>query len=118
MLHSQKGTAEVLLEHLNRIWPSMQFTLELEEDKSLPFLDTHLRGKVDSTSDVTVYRKPTHINRYLNFRSHHPIHIRRGLVHCLYNRARKVTTSLDSLRREEKHLESVLSVIVTLPLHS
>ena len=53
--------------------------------------------KVDCTLDVTVYRKPTHTDRYLNFRSHHPIHIRRGLVRCLYDRARKVTTSPDSL---------------------
>ena len=104
----KKGTAEVLLEHLNRIRPSIQFTLELEKDGSLPFLDTHLRRKVDGTLDVTVYRKPTHTDRYLNFRSHHPIHVRRGLVRCLYDRARKVTTSPDSLRREEKHLESVL----------
>ena len=42
------------------------------------------------TLDVTVYRKPTHTDRYI-------------LVCCLYDRARKVTTSPDSLRREEKY---------------
>ena len=106
----KKGTAEVLLEHLNRIRPSIQFTLELEKDRTLPFLDTHLRRKVDGTLDVTVYRKPTHTDRYLNFRSHQPNHVRRGLVRCLYDRARKVITSPDSLRREEKHLENVLKL--------
>ena len=106
----KKGTAEVLLEHLNRIRPSIQFTLELEKGGTLPFLDTHLRRKVDGTLDVTVYRKPTHTDRYLNFRSHHPNHVRRGLVRCLYDRARKVITSPDSLRREEKHLENVLKL--------
>ena len=88
----KKGTAEVLLEHLNKIRPSIQFTLELEKDGTLPFLDTHLRRKGDGTLDVTVYRKLTHTDRYLNFRSHHPTHVRRGLVRCLYDRARKVTT--------------------------
>ena len=52
--------------------------------------------------------KPTHTDRYLHFRSHHPTHVRRGLVRCLYDRARSITTSLDSLKREEGHLASVL----------
>ena len=104
----KKGTAKVLLEHHNRILLPIQFTLELEKDESLPFISTHLRRKVDGTLDVTIYRKPNHTDRYMNFQSHHLIHVRRGLVRCLYDRARKVITSPNSLRREEKHLKSVL----------
>ena len=96
--------AEELLDHLNSVRPSIQFTLELEREGSLPFLDTLLRRE-DGTLDNSVYRKLTHTDRYLHFRSHHPAHVRRGLVRCLYNRARIITTSPDSLRREEDHLE-------------
>ena len=47
----KKSTAEVLhvLEHLNKIQPLIQFTLELEEDGSLSYLDTHLKRKVNGT---------------------------------------------------------------------
>ena len=37
-----------------------------------------------------------------------PTHVRRGLIRCLYNKARIITTSPDSLQREEDHLASVL----------
>ena len=106
----KRNTVEGLLNHLNNIRPLIQFTLELEEDGSLPFLDTHLRRKKDGTLNITVYRKTTHTDRYLNFRSHHPTHVRKGLVRCLYDRARKVTTTPADLRKEEAHLENVLKL--------
>ena len=104
----KRGMAEELLDHLNSVRPSIQFTLELEREGSLPFLDTLLRRREDGTLDISVYRKPTHTDRYLHFRSHHPTHVRRGLVRCLFNRARSITTSPDSLQKEEGHLASVL----------
>ena len=101
---------EGLCNHLNSIRPLIQFTLELEKDGSLPFLDSHLRSKKDGTLNITVYRKTTHIDLYLNLESHHPIHVRKGLVRCLYDRARKVTTTPADLRKEEEHLEDVLKL--------
>ena len=53
----------------------------------LPFLDTLHRRKRDGSLDVTVYRKPTHTDHYLNFQSHHSNYVKRGLVRCLHNRA-------------------------------
>ncbi len=56
----------------------------------------------------TVYRKPTHTDRYLHFKSHHPNHVKRGVVRCLYQRARRVTNMSENLKEEEKHLHKVL----------
>lgn len=97
-----------LCDHLNSVRPSIQFTTELEKDGALPFLDTTLRRKEDGHLDITVYRKPTHTDRYLNFNSHHPTRVKRGLVRCLYDRAREVTQSADNLKKEEDHLMEVL----------
>ena len=72
------------------------------EGGSLPFLED------DGNLDVTVYRKPTHTDRYLDFRSHHPSHVKRGLVRCLYDRARSITTRQEDLQKEDCHLTKVL----------
>ena len=104
----KKGTVEALLGHLNSAHPSIKFRVEVEKDGILPFLDTLLRRKRDGTLDVAVYQKPTRTVRYLHFRSHHPPHVKRGLVRCLFDRARSVTSTQDNLQKEECHLAKVL----------
>ena len=86
----KRGTVEGLLDYLNSVRPSIRFTVEVEKDRGLPFLDTLLQMRKDDGLDVTVYRKPTHTDQYLDFRSHHPSHVKRGLVKCLYDRASSV----------------------------
>ena len=83
----KKGTVEALLGHLNSARPSIKFTVEVEKDGTLPFLDTLFQRKRDGALDITVYRKPTYTDRYLDFWSHHPPHVKRGLVRCLFDRA-------------------------------
>ncbi len=83
--------------------------MESDEDIKLPFLDCLL--KRDGMLTSTVYRKPTHTDRYLHFRSHHPNHVKRGVVRCLYQRARRITNTSENLKEEEKHLHKVLQSI-------
>ena len=104
----KKGTVEELLTHLNSVRPSIRFTVEVEKDGRLPFLDILLQRRDDGSLDVTVYRKPTHTDRYLDFHSHHPPQVKRGLVKCLFDRARTITTGQNNLRKEEHHLTRVL----------
>ena len=104
----KKGTLEELLTHLNSVRPSIRFTVEVEKDGRLPFLDALLQRKDDNSLDVTVYRKPTHTDWYLDFYPHHPPQVKRGLVKCLFDRARTITTGQNNLRKEEHHLPRVL----------
>ena len=89
----KKGVAQGLLDHLNSIRPTIKFTIELEKDGTLPFLDVLLQREEDGNLDIMVYRKPTHTDQYLRFQSHHPSHVKRGLVRCLHDRARCITIS-------------------------
>ena len=58
--------------------------------------------------DIAVYRKPTYTDRYLHFQSHHPTHVKSGLVKCLHNRTRGIISSQDNLEKEVEQLAKVL----------
>ena len=58
--------------------------------------------------DVSIYRKPTHTDKYLHFESHHPTHVKRGVVRCLHDRAREIISTQDNLQKEVDHLARVL----------
>ena len=61
-----------LLRHLNSTEPSIQFTHEVEVDGRLPFLDVQLHRQPDGSVSMSVFRKPSHTDKYMNFHSHHP----------------------------------------------
>jgi hypothetical protein len=74
------------LSHINSLRPSIQFTMEIQSDSAIPFLDV-LIIRNETTPVTRVYRTPTHNGRYLNFKSNHPPHLKRGLRQSLHNRA-------------------------------
>ena len=61
--------AERLLSHLNSVEPSIQFTLEHEKDRHLPFLDSNVSRREQGNLETSVYRKPTHTDKHLDFDS-------------------------------------------------
>ena len=66
---------EVFHTHLNSIDPHIQFTYEVEQEGArISFLDTKTTRRTDGSIVVTVYRKPTNTDRYLDFGSHHHVH--------------------------------------------
>jgi hypothetical protein len=74
------------LDHLNNLRPSIQFTMEIEYNNTLLFLDVLITRR-ESSLTTTVYKKHTHTGRYLLFRSNHPLHVKQALVQSLYDRA-------------------------------
>ena len=73
--------------------------MEHEEDGKLPFLDvciTHVGNKLTTS----VFRKKTHIDRYLNFRSHHHPRVKTGIISCLHERVIRTCNNRKSLDKE------------------
>ena len=83
---------------------SIQFTFEMEKNGSLPFLDCEVTRGENGNLSTKVFRKKTHTDRYLNFNSHHPTHVKRGVVKCLFNRAEKLISDKEEIEHEQQHL--------------
>ena len=66
-----RQSLDLFLDHLNSLHPKIEFTMEVEENNRLAFLDVLVIKKEDGTLAHTVHRKATHTNRYLHASSHH-----------------------------------------------
>ena len=55
--------------HINSIEQSIKFTVELESDNLLPFLDVLIVKERNGKLTTTLYQKPTHTNQFLNYNS-------------------------------------------------
>ena len=91
----------IIKKHLNSIHPSIQFTVEIETNGKLPFLDTavHRNG---TSLEIDVYRKPTHTGRYLHYESNHPDSAKRAVVRALLDRTEYITRSDPHAKRSEE----------------
>ena len=94
------------MSHLNSVSPSINFTVEKEQEKKLPFLDVLVTRQEDGTLDTSIHRKKTHTDRYLAFTSHHPNHAKKSAVTSLVRRVRDVTSKRSQLKRELHHITS------------
>ena len=87
--------------HLNR--PHIQFTVEVESNNSLPFLDVLLTHESDGSITTSVYRKPTHTDKYSDFSSHHPLQHKISAIRTLFSRA-SVLLSSSLVQKDPHHL--------------
>ena len=96
-----------LQEHLNSIDLHIKFTIELPGAGGLPFLDT-LTEPTPNSIESTVYRKPSHTDRYVGYNSNHPISAKLSVIHTLIHRAKQVCFTPEFLAKEMDHLHKVL----------
>ena len=101
----RKGSTQELLHHLNEVRLTIKITVEQKENGTLPFLNMLLRRTEDGSLDVSVYRKLMHMDRHLYFKSHHLTHMKRDVVRCLNDRARRIINMQDNLAN---HLDRIL----------
>ena len=92
-------------EGIDGTFPSIKCTCEEEQDESLPFLDTMGMRNQNGRLSMAVYRKPTQMDRYLDFVS---CHHKRAVVNTLLKRARNIKSTAEGKRSGTEHLKWVL----------
>ncbi|XP_038061747.1 uncharacterized protein LOC119732358 [Patiria miniata] len=110
---------QLFLEHLNKLHSSIQFTMEQERDGYISFLDVEVSRKPDGSLARSVYRKPTHTDRYLHSNSfHHPrikssvnrAHVRRAYNdHLISWSQAELLTSIDCWY--PRHIREAIEII-------
>ena len=92
--------------HTLTLWIHIfKFTSEPEKEGKLAFLDTCVCIHNDSSTKITVFRKLTHTDQYLNFHSNHHLQHKRFVVKTLFHRGDIFITSPEEYAQEISQLK-------------
>ena len=106
----KEANKQGFLQHINSVDPAIRFTVEdNNQDGSIPFLDTIVKPEADGFSSITVYRKPTHTDQYLQWDSHHHLSAKFSVIQTLSHRASTVCSNPELLQQEKEHLRKALT---------
>ncbi|KAK5648492.1 hypothetical protein RI129_003384 [Pyrocoelia pectoralis] len=81
-----------ILNKFNNVHPLLEFTLELENNNILNFLDISLLHKPDGSIITNWYRKAIKTDRYINFHSNTPVAYKKSIIYGLVDRAIKLSS--------------------------
>ena len=77
--------------------------MEIEQAGELPFLDVLVKRN-DEEFHTSIFRKPTHMDIYINYRSNHHPATKIATILCLKKRAENICQG-EALVQELKHIE-------------
>ncbi|CAN0061766.1 unnamed protein product, partial [Heterosigma akashiwo] len=106
--HSQELFDE-FLKKLNGIHPKIKWEAVFEDNGQLPFLDVLVVRNEDSSFTTTVYRKPTHSDRYLHWTSNHPVKDKLSGIRTLAYRANHYCSTASLKMAELTHLRKTFA---------
>ena len=92
---------------MNRAITGIRFTVEVEQDGQLPFLDILVKRTSSGSLDTQVYRKGTHTDQVLSLTSNHPRQHKVSCVKTLFSRIHTHCSTFDSQVAERKYLFGV-----------
>ena len=105
----KEGHKQNFLECINSIYLAIRFTVEdKKEDGANPFMDTIAKPEADGRLSITVYRKPTHTDQYLQWDSHQHLLAKYSVINSLAHRAKTVCNKPELLQKEMEHLRKAL----------
>jgi len=103
-----------LLKKFNSFHQRLRFTMEIERDNRLNFLDLTII-KQNNFLIFDWFQKPTFSGRFLNFHSHHPFTHKRGTMYSLVDRVLR----LSHPNFHQKNFDYIIKILLDngYPLH-
>lgn len=87
------------LEYINSLHPNIKFTMEIEENKKLNFLDLTL-DRTDNTHQFSIFHKPSHTDTTINNSSTHPRQHKHAAYHSMIHRLLNIPLSEHDFEKE------------------
>lgn len=105
----KKDQATKILFELNSKFPTMRFTMEEEENGSIPFLDlrlTRIRDKIE----FEIYRKLTDNQLMINANSFHHQSHKHAAIHSMMHRLFNIPMSRDNFKKELDYIKETCNM--------
>ena len=99
---------DIFFQHLNNQSDFIKFTMDFEDNGSLPFLDVLISRNGDGSFSHQVFRKKTHTEQYLHASSHHFPSQKLGVLSTLATRA-FIISDEQHFKDEKAHLLKVFN---------
>ena len=103
-----QNEATTFLSKLNQLNPALEFTVEYEQNESLPFLDVRVHKCIDGSFTTSIYRKPTFAGQYQNWNSFCPKQRKINLIDVLIHRAIQICSKCH-IDDELQNIKEILS---------
>ena len=110
----KKEEVPCVLNIINSVNSSIQFTTEEEHENVISFLDLKLIKNQDGTLSFEIFRKATHTDKYLHYDSYHPTEHKNSVIRTLLHRA---NTLCDDENKPKERDHSLKSEICCLKDH-
>jgi len=89
------------VDFMNSQYASIKFTVEVELDSKLPFLDI-LVSRNNGSLDFDIYRKPTQVDRFIDNSSFHPKEHKLAAFNSMIHRMLNFPLSKSNLLKENQ----------------
>ena len=89
----------IFLNFMNSLNNNLQFTLEIESNKSLNFLDLKI-ALSDSKFNFGIFRKPTYTDNVIHASSNHPLSQKMSAFHSMIHRLLNIPLEKEEFNKE------------------
>ena len=102
-----ENDAKEFFDHLNSRHPSINFTMELENDHKLAFLDVLIDNSHPDSITTSIYRKSTFTGLLTNFNSFTAFSYKTGLIKTLIDRMCKINNTWIGFHKDLENLRTI-----------
>jgi hypothetical protein len=108
LVFSDRCDCELFLEYMNTQNSNIKFTLEIENNNCLPFLDVLVSRSDSGLISTSIYRKETYSGLLMQYDSFVPSSYKKSLVNGMIHRAWRICSSSELFHEELVNIKCLL----------